>query len=282
MRNVLLMDLTSLQSFHNACDAEDISAVDDFVTNSNLSIRDSYGLHIACRRGNMFLVEYLMFKVNINIISNGKYAIDEAAFGGFKDIVERLIMISNKSQVLKYAIKGNHISTIKFVLGHCHITDYSTLFKDIRSLEVFQLVLFAIVSLTDLDETDMDFLTNGIEYQFKKIRHSINKNRMERTSNGSSSTLSTPSPSSEKMISPIDFTGRFVSELSIHDAPPVPAISEARKKSLTSPNLQLVAKSILKSPSVVQTFPTVTTLEVVNSVDSPELPETPETPYVLI
>eukprot|EP00834_Sanchytrium_tribonematis_P000689 NODE_13_length_54415_cov_0.522424.p23 type:complete len:305 gc:universal NODE_13_length_54415_cov_0.522424:18222-17308(-) len=252
-----------LQNYLMACDSGDVMAVRQIVPVIRDLIVDSYGLHIACRKGYLDLVKYLKSHVNINAIHAGKFAIDEAALNGHAAIVKILQDKSISENVLKYAIQSNSLSTVKLALKEADIIAYDTLFQDIKSLEVFELVVMKIVNKTTFDQEEKCFLVDGIHYQFKKIKYSISKNRNQQKS---ISRIVSPTQS-EKHISMEESMSKYLSDIHDEHAPPVPEIPIERKVSSKSSHLSQEfarkfssstdlnvgqrkgSKSILKSPA---------------------------------
>ena len=266
---------SKLQQFYLACESGDLEELKLIVKKTAKGdVKSSYGLHLACRKGHLPLVQFLMSIVDLKVIHSGKYAIDEAALNGHILCVKILVDDSNTSQLLKYALQGNSISTVKFVLRSCDITECETLFQDIRSLEVFQLVMLRIVNMTNLDQDARCFLVDGIHYQFKKIKHSIAKSSSPRRNSTRSSSSSV---TDDKHISTDESTSQFLNDMKNDHMPPVPSIPrkmslptqqltppDTRKMSVSSPT-----RSILKSPSN-NSVPIIITEQVSTGDKSPQ------------
>eukprot|EP00835_Amoeboradix_gromovi_P006133 NODE_669_length_5359_cov_0.427376.p1 type:complete len:274 gc:universal NODE_669_length_5359_cov_0.427376:3714-2893(-) len=244
------MTTTQLQKFYSACDSGDIKRLKLSASCLNkLILNQSHGLHLTCRNGYYDCTKYLMDKVDLNQVVDGKLPIDEAARKGYLDIVKLLFPKSKTDQLLKYAIQGNSVATIQYVSERCELTDYDTLFKDIRSLEAFQVIMLQIVNVSKVNEMSKRFLKSGIEYQFKKIKNSI---AISKSNSLKISTTKSP-PSNTMHVTKIPLASVYVDELS--PTPSVFAIAgnlpRNRSSSLTSSSTASTSttKSILKSPS---------------------------------
>ena len=255
MKSNASLSVGELQSYYAACESGNVEELNLIIKNCGYNrMQQTHGLHLACRNGHFEAVEFLMDKVDLSILYEDKYAIDEAALHGRTNIVKLLFAKSITTQLLKYALRGNTLSTIKFVLKQCDITETESVFQDIRSLEAFQMVMVQIINMTHLNQEARCFLVDGIHYQFRKIKQSIN-----RSGTKNSPTKNVPM---EKHISLQEATSHYLDGVDNDNAPPVPniprkmSLSQNRHSPLYTPqrkmSLPQPTKSILKSPSNIK------------------------------